>query len=66
MKTKAFQKKLSLKKITVADLNPNEMNHIQGGAIATLVSKDGPCPSKYDICQDTNWDLCFQIDFENK
>jgi hypothetical protein len=38
MKSKKFQKKLSLNKKTVADLNPGAMNGVRGGGTVTSVN----------------------------
>jgi hypothetical protein len=43
MKTKNFNKKLVLKKTTVADLRKDEMNAANGGATSGCVTQKAPC-----------------------
>ena len=56
MKTKTFNKKLTLKKSTIASLNINTMARVKGGAPETL---NDPCLSVSLFCTvDTRCVMC--------
>ena len=55
MKTKKFNKKLTVNKITVADLNTDAMSGIKGGIYTIQDTCEGYCDTKltcgwYSIC----------------
>jgi natural product precursor len=58
MKTKKFEKKLSLNKKTIANLNNGDMKHLQGGIKPTgctcpfcRVTENSLCPTAAITCQ---------------
>ncbi len=61
MKTKAFQRKLSFQKHTVANLNGGDMQNIQGGTSTISnysqhhLSQCPPCPSNGQLCAYTDY-----------
>ncbi len=52
---KEFSKKLTINKVTVANLNAHEMNHARGGGVKPIVNMH----SRRSICQQcTNSEFC--------
>jgi len=69
MKTKKFNKTLTLNKTTIANLGDGEMNRIQGGVSTDFQSCDSYCASICPVkCPPTpftveTWCICYTIDY---
>lgn len=51
MKTKKFNKKLALNKVSVANLNSDALNHVKGGFPTVYVTCGAQCDSEF-TCED--------------